>query len=527
MTADCGSEGPGAAWFLTIRIGLADQPADTVIDNKGAMSSAGMVHLVPATVDLTKYSLGIAGPRRDVDGLARSMVGQLIVLHSPADLELVLLTDRAHSAGWRWLRWIPTVVSTIAVSNQQRQQVTEDLQRILRERTQQQPHADRPWTKRWVLVVLDLATPLTGLPGMSELIEQGTRVGMTVICVVDDFRSLPAGCSATVRFTEVSGVGAMLSRPGRPELPVRADHVDPAWADRLARSLGCVRDADDHREADEAHRQVRLIELLGLTDIDAAAIRSRWQSRVRGGPPIAPLGVSRTGNFAIDLIRDGPHLLVAGTTGSGKSELLRSLVAGLAVQHPPDELAFVLIDYKGGAAFAECADLPHVTGLVTDLDPHLTRRVLVSLNAELHRRECLFAEAGVSDFAEYQRRPWPVEQQLTRLVLVIDEFASLAEELPEFLKGLLGIAQRGRSLGIHLVLATQRPAGVLSADIKANMGLRISLRVTDAAESIDVIGVSEASRISRTTPGRAIARQADGQVLEFQTARATQSGCFA
>jgi DNA segregation ATPase FtsK/SpoIIIE, S-DNA-T family len=487
---------PGRQRFLTIRIGLADQPADTMIDSKGAMSSAGVVHMVPATVDLTKCSPGIAGPRRHLDGLARSMIGQLMVLHSPADLELVLLTDQSRSLGWRWLRWAPTVVSTIAVSAQQRQQVTEDLQRILHERRQQQPHEDRPWTGRWLLVVLDLASPLAELPGVNVLIEQGTSVGMTVICLVDDFRSIPAGCSATVRFTDVSGAGAMLSRPGRPELPVRIDHVDVAWADRLARSLGCLRDAGDHRQADDAHRQVRLTDLLGLTAIDAAAIRSRWRSRVRGAPPIAPIGVSRAGNFAIDLVRDGPHLLIAGTTGSGKSELLRSLVAGLAVQNSPDELSFVLIDYKGGAAFAECADLPHVTGVVTDLDPHLTRRVLVSLNAELHRRECVFAEAGTSDFAEYQRRSSAVEQQLTRLILVIDEFASLAEELPEFLSGLLGIAQRGRSLGVHLVLATQRPAGVLSADIKANIGLRISLRVTDAAESVDVIGEPRASRIS-------------------------------
>ena len=513
---------PGRRSFLTIRIGLADQPAETMISSKGAVSSAGVVPMVPVTIDLTTCSLGIAGPRRNLDGFARSVVGQLIVLHSPTDLELVLLTDQSRSVGWRWLRWVPTVVSTIAVSAQQRQQTVEDMQRILRERRQPQPDGARPWTGRWVLVVLDLATPLTGLPGLSELIEHGISAGITVICIVEDFRSLPAGCSATIRFTEVSGAEALCSRPGRPELPVRIDHVDAAWADRLARSLGSLRDAEDERQADDANRQVRLIDLLGLADIDAAAIRSRWRSRARGGPPIAPLGVSRAGDFVIDLVRDGPHLLVAGTTGSGKSELLRSLVAGLAVQHPPNELSFVLIDYKGGAAFAECVDLPHVTGLVTDLDPHLTRRVLVSLNAELHRRECLFAEAGVSDLGDYQRRSWPVERQLTRLILVIDEFASLAEELPEFLSGLLGIAQRGRSLGIHLVLATQRPAGVLSADIKANMGLRISLRVTDAAESVDVIGVSQASRISRTAPGRAIARQADGQLLEFQTARATQ-----
>jgi S-DNA-T family DNA segregation ATPase FtsK/SpoIIIE len=177
-----------------------------------------------------------------------------------------------------------------------------------------------------------------------------------------------------------------------------------------------------------------------------------------------------------------------------------------------------LIDYKGGAAFAECADLPHTLGVVTDLDAHLTARALTSLDAELRRRELAFATAGVADLEDYRASPAARSEPLGRLVLLVDEFASLADELPSFVAGLVGIAQRGRSLGVHLVLATQRPAGVVSAEIKANMALRIALRVTDPSESSDVIGTDAASRISKKTPGRAVARLADG-LVEFQTAR--------
>ncbi len=174
----------------------------------------------------------------------------------------------------------------------------------------------------------------------------------------------------------------------------------------------------------------------------------------------ALLGVGYDGEFAVDLVRDGPHALIAGTTGSGKSELLQTLVATLAVVNRPDEMTFVLVDYKGGSAFAECADLPHTVGLVTDLDTRLVERALVSLGAELRRRETQLAQAGAKDIEDYldkRARGGNVLPPLPRLLLVIDEFASMVRELPEFISGLVNIAQRGRSLGIHLVLATQRP----------------------------------------------------------------------
>ncbi|HEU5268915.1 MAG TPA: FtsK/SpoIIIE domain-containing protein [Jatrophihabitans sp.] len=267
-------------------------------------------------------------------------------------------------------------------------------------------------------------------------------------------------------------------------------------------------------------RSALLSEAVGLAEVGAEAVRRRWRSR--SSRPTAPIGISGDRTFEIDLAADGPHLLVAGTTGSGKSELLRVLITSLALRNPPTELTFVLVDYKGGAAFAECAELPHVTGVVTDLDPHRTRRALAALNAELRRREEAFAHAGISEFADYQHSGNSLDNPLARLVLIVDEFAALAERMPELLTGLLSVAQRGRSLGVHLVLATQRPAGVLSADIKANIGLRIALRMADAAESVDVVGVDTASRISRGTPGLAIARHADGQLVEFQTACVSQ-----
>ena len=229
------------------------------------------------------------------------------------------------------------------------------------------------------------------------------------------------------------------------------------------------------------------------------------------------------GPVVVDLAVDGPHALVAGTTGAGKSELLQTLVCSLALANRPDELTFLLVDYKGGAAFRGCAGLPHVVGVVTDLDGHLTTRALTSLTAELRRRERLLAAEGASSLEAYQRlrANQPALSAVPRLVIVIDEFRVLAEELPDFVHGLVRLAAVGRSLGVHLVLATQRPGGIVSADIRANVSLRIALRVRDRTDSVDVLDAPDAASIDASTPGRASLRGATTPLTRFQSARVT------
>ncbi len=231
--------------------------------------------------------------------------------------------------------------------------------------------------------------------------------------------------------------------------------------------------------------------------------RRRWRPR-GGSARAAPGSCSASARTASRSSSTSPPTARTpwspGPPASGKSELLQTLVAGLALANRPDEMSFVLVDYKGGAAFRDCARLPHTVGTVTDLDGHLTERALRSLGAELRRRETVLRSAGCKDLDDYLATAPAGSPPLARLVLVVDEFATLVEELPDFVGGLVGIAQRGRSLGVHLVLATQRPGGVVSADIRANTSLRIALRVTDPAESTDVVDVRDAADIPRAPP---------------------------
>jgi S-DNA-T family DNA segregation ATPase FtsK/SpoIIIE len=295
---------------------------------------------------------------------------------------------------------------------------------------------------------------------------------MFVLCLDEDPQSLPEECRAVVSCTDDA---VSLRQSGAEDVDgVLLDLVEPAWTDRVGHALAALRDTTPSAEDSGLPRSARLLDCLGMPDPTAAGVVRRWTDR---GSTDVVLGAGFDGDFRLDLRRDGPHALIAGTTGSGKSELLQTLVASLAVANRPDQLTFVLVDYKGGSAFKDCNKLPHTVGMVTDLDTHLVERALTSLGAELRRREHLLEGPGAKDLEDYWalRRTDPTMPAIPRLVLVIDEFASLKAELPDFVTGLVTLAQRGRSLGIHLVLATQRPSGVVSADIRANTNLRIAL----------------------------------------------------
>jgi S-DNA-T family DNA segregation ATPase FtsK/SpoIIIE len=458
--------------------------------------------------------------------VARSLVAQLAGWHSPRHLRLVVLSATS-GRDWEWARWLPHLADDsgsarlqVAVgATQLRSRVDELLALLERRLGTRAPGVDGLWTGPTVVVLLDGAAVLRRQPGVARLLAEGPAVGIRALCVDSDRVALPVECRATAETAGAVGTRLRVVGPDSTTYDdVVADGVSERWARRFARAVAPLRDATPDDRDSTLPRSVRLLDLVPFDLTDPAALETAW--RVSPRDTRVPLGVGADGEpFVVDLAADGPHVLVAGTTGAGKSELLQTLVAGLAVGNRPDEMSFVLIDYKGGAAFRDCAELPHTVGMVTDLDGHLTERALRSLGAELRRREALLAGAGCTDLDEYIALAPPSGEGLARLVLVVDEFATLAEELPDFVGGLVAIAQRGRSLGVHLVLATQRPGGVVSADIRANTSLRIALRVTDASESTDIVDVRDAADIAPDLPGRAVLRVGAGAVRSLQAAR--------
>ncbi|GAB2726987.1 FtsK/SpoIIIE domain-containing protein [Arthrobacter bambusae] len=270
-------------------------------------------------------------------------------------------------------------------------------------------------------------------------------------------------------------------------------------------------------------------QLADLLPFEPSDIATRWHASSARRGLSAVIGRGADGPRSLDLVSDGPHLLVAGTTGSGKSELLRTIVSAISLTHSPDRVNFLFVDFKGGSGLGPLVDLPQCVGMLTDLSEHELERTLTSLRAEVRMREGILAKAGVPDLPAYwanvggtgsgaatgRRNQSPV---LPRLVLVIDEFRMLIEDAPDALAELMRIATLGRSLGIHLIMATQRPQGALSADIRANVTTSIALRVQSEMESRDVINSAAAASIPVSLPGRAYMVRGVEDAEPFQSA---------
>jgi DNA segregation ATPase FtsK/SpoIIIE, S-DNA-T family len=514
--------------FLRLRLGAADLPSlfTVRIDQGGdgelrreAEAVAEWYAVAPAVpVELPLGELGAAGlcgPEHRVDALARSLVVQAATLHSPRQLAISAALSPERADDWDWLAWLPhcdkLVSSPLGVHA-----LFEDVVRTIEERVETADArlgaARRPIGTSLLLVLDEAVAPERAL--VADLLGRAADAGVAVLWLARERRDLPGECAGIV---ELDAGAPRLSytdaRSGETTDDVAADGLALELAQKVALALAPVRDTSA-RAGGGVPDRINLLDLLDLEDVSADWIESNWDAAADGLRAV--LGAGLQGPLEVDLRTDGPHALVAGMTGAGKSELLQTLIVSLAAAYPPTRLSFLLVDYKGGAAFKDCVELPHTVGLVTDLDAHLTQRALVSLNAELQRRERLLREAGAKDLADMERRDAAAAP--ASLVIVIDEFATLAKEVPDFIDGIVDVAQRGRSLGVHLVLATQRPGGVVSENIRANTNLRIALRVNEAAESTDVIGVPEAARIPRDQPGRAFARTGHGELTEFQTA---------
>jgi S-DNA-T family DNA segregation ATPase FtsK/SpoIIIE len=550
--------------FLQIRLGTGSVPAFHLIKE---VRSGGKPELTakarrlaeqharldqaPVVADLRSVGgLGLCGDRRQLIPLARAVAAQVAALHSPSEVVITCLTSTEGRGRWAWLEWLPHVASPhspvpghhLSSDAGSGLGLLANLEEVVEQRRtgasgavvrgplgDGQERLGFPVVPSVVVIVDDASADRARL---TRVAERGPDVGVHVIWVARDRGALPAACRA---FVDVRGAGADvvgLVRAGVELGGISAECLDADTATAVGRSLTPLVDAgapvDDESDLP---RGISVVTLFGAGSCDDAdAVLTRWHENRSlvprdGRVPDkldkpsslrALVGHAGTHEFALDLRTHGPHALVGGTTGAGKSEFLQAWVLGLAHAYSPDRVTFLFVDYKGGAAFAKLTALPHYVGMVTDLDTYLVRRVLRSLRAELRHREKLLSERSAKDLLELERSGDP--ECPPSLVIVVDEFAALVKEIPEFVDGVVDIAQRGRSLGLHLILATQRPAGVIKENLRANTNLRVALRMADESESLDVLGDRMAAHFDPSVPGRAAAKTGPGRITPFQSA---------
>jgi len=519
---------------LAIKIQYQSQPLS--IDSDPLASEPQKVHDefsqvsdIPVCVPLFHSgTAGIIGSRSEVLKNVRTLIIQLATFHSYEEVKIVLVYPKEEADEWEWIRWLPHVwnenrqIRFLANDKEMAHQLFSYLYDIIKER-EQRTNKDKINTPvnfpHYVFILADIRL-IEDEPIMNYLAHNNQILGVSTIYLFDRIEYLPKDCQAIIELASKSG--HMLQRSlGASPIPFLPDTVSINDAEHFSRRMAPIR-IKELLTSTNLPSSITLLQMYSVRTVEELNVTERWKKNKAFRTLAAPLGI-RTGNelISLDLHErgQGPHGLVAGTTGSGKSELLQSFIISLAINFHPHDVVFVLIDYKGGGMANAFLDLPHLVGTITNLGGNQTTRALVSIKSELKRRQTIFAQYGVNHIDSYQKlyHSQKAKEPLPHLVIIADEFAELKSEQPDFMRELVSTARVGRSLGVHLILATQKPAGVVDDQIWSNARFRICLKVQGPQDSQDVIKRPDAANIKQ--PGRAYIQVGNDEIFElFQSA---------
>jgi len=522
--------------FLQLRVGVGDRPLITPVspppkdvggapaDPVCAAAADALVRLLSVAhddviaIDLESSPVVcVSGPRAARLDLARAMCTELAALHAPQDVELRLCLAPDVAGDWEWAKWLPHLT---AVADGSELGATVG-PRVARARTARAT-SDLVDPGPWLVAVVDGGTPA---PEVVKSLRR-TLSRTALIALAGSRDEEPEAFDVRIA---VAGGGFMLESAGSADVARgRAATLGAHSAEALARELAPLQVAQDTRVRDT----ISLGDLLGIDDVASLVPDLAWSRRPLNEILRVPLGVSTQGEpVVLDLKEsalggDGPHGLVIGATGSGKSELLRTLVTGLALTHPPDLVSFVLVDFKGGAAFAGLQELPHVSGLITNLadDLAMVDRMHAALFGEIRRRQELLRAAGnLASLRDYHRRLAEGADlaPLPYLLVIVDEFGELLASRPDFIDLFVAVGRLGRSLGIHLLLSSQQLDEGRLRGLEGHLSYRIALRTFSAAESRTVLGVPDAYELP-PMPGSAYLKVGTTVYTRFRAALVSQ-----
>ena len=479
----------------------------------------------PITINIREaITLGVIGLRQKVVDCVNAMVMNIAAHHPYDEVKVVCLYNEQEREQWEWMRWLPHVWNDdksfrfMATNRQEAKDLLREFDDMLKARQTEIDEVDK-YNKTvklpyYVFVIADKSLVDNHII-MRQLLGNNPYLGAIAILAYNDISLLPNACQSIVECTE--GQIEHYSREDyTAKKTCKPDFINPFMLDKFARALAPIRLAKLASES-SMPSCVTFLQGYGVKKVDELNVLDRWERSAPFDRIEAPIGIRHGGDqFVFDLHEReyGPHGLIAGTTGYGKSELLQTWLLSMALNYRPDEISYVLIDFKGEGLAGSLEKLPHVAGKISNIDISGIKRNLTALEAELIRRQKVFSETKIKDIYKYQRafREGKVAEAMSHLIIVIDEFAQMKKDYPEYMNAFTSIARVGRSLGVHLVLCTQSPSGVVDQQVQSNTRFKMCLKTANVGESREMLGKADA--VNLTTKGRAIIQVGSDEVYE-------------
>ncbi len=533
--------------YLVHRLGIGDIPFQVPIivpKEKFSMISDNLMSMpakikntyeilknVPVCVDLLNNRLiGIngGGKKQRAIMVAQSLIAQIAANNCYTDVKLIVVhndKDYDFSGTWKFARWLPHVWNSdksfryVAENNEEASDVFFELAGILRRRAESKARGSnsKEIPKPYFILVLVNPEMLEGELVSKYVMNPTPELGISTLILAENYEELPNECEYIIENSDsFSGVYHVFDDYDE-RIAVRIDPVSPAGLEKFSRSIANVQ-VKELETGGEIVNSLSFFDMYGINRLSELNVIERWRKNRTYDSMRAIIGQKAGGApMFLDIHEKyhGPHGLVAGTTGSGKSETLQTYILSLAINFSPDDVGFFVIDYKGGGMANLFSKLPHLIGQISNLSGNQVRRAMVSIKSENLRRQRIFNEYGVNNINSYTKMFKNNEAKIAipHMIIIIDEFAELKREEPDFMRELISVAQVGRSLGVHLILATQKPSGTVDDNIWSNSKFRLCLRVQDRQDSNDMLHRPDAAYI--TQAGRCYLQVGNDELFEL------------
>lgn len=481
----------------------------------------------PVIIDLKKAHLGIVGEKENIHEQLKLLVAQMTFFQSYHDLELIVIHNKQYDEDFKWMNWYPHLkiqalnMSGNINSEKMRDQILGSVLQILKDRKLKIEENDKKsrFLPHFVFII-DEPKLIMDHSIMEYLNGSGNELGFSIIYTTHLRANLPENIGTILELDDSKTGTLLLNETEVWDRKLNLDHVDTCNLEWMARNLSVL--IHEKGITSNIPENITFFEMYGIQKPQELHAKARWNKNESHKSLAVPLGVRAENDFVYLNLHEkahGPHGLVAGTTGSGKSEIIQSYILSLAVNFHPYEVGFLLIDYKGGGMAGLFKKLPHLLGTITNLDGSESKRAMASIKSELARRQRIFGMYNVNHINAYNKlwKSGEAEEPIPHLFLISDEFAELKKEQPDFMDELVSTARIGRSLGIHLILATQKPSGVVNDQIWTNSRFKLALKVQNEADSKEIIKTPDAAYI--TQAGRAYLQVGNNEIYElFQSA---------